>query len=171
MAGIKVRDSRQLKFLGYYMNPSSETFNNALQSALRAGYARRYAIQIVSLGTKWIQESTRKRQTMLVKAERNLDAMLDLDITNRGVTKDGKEVYEYDDTGKLKIKADVSKFVAERIGKTVYGTREEPKGDTYIQNNFFDAEQLKRIARRVQNGDSTSEESTNRLPNSDESQV
>ncbi len=46
---------------------------------------------------------------------------------------------------------------------------EQPKGDTYNQFNFFDAEQLKRIARRVQNGDSTSTAEPDRLSNSDQS--
>ena len=155
MAGIKNRDERQIRFLSYYLDPKSSTSSNALQSAIRAGFSRKYANQIVSIGLEWVNEAIRKREKMLVKAERNLDAMLDLE-TKEGVrTMMGTEVLDKDgnlvkreNPQLLKTKADVSKFVAERIGKTVYGAPE--KGEPPIVNfNFFGDEQLKRIARRV----------------------
>ena len=60
--------------------------------------------------------------------------------------------------------ADIKKKPQRRVkelglGADILRMRDQkPSGDTYNQFNFFDAEQLKRIAGRIQNGDSASEE-------------
>jgi len=129
MAGKKNLDDRQIKFLAYYLDPKSETYSNAYQSAIRAKYSEKYADKIVSLGNDWIVEASRKRELMLVKAEKNLDEFLEMDIVNRGVTKDGKEIYEFDDTGKIKVKADITKFIAGTIGKKHYSPKSPLEDD------------------------------------------
>lgn len=59
---------------------------------------------------------------------------------------------------------DIKKKKYNRVGELRLGAEilkmkdNEPKGNNY-QFNFFESEQLKRIARRIQNGDSTSEKS------------
>ena len=122
MPGRKNRDDRQIKFLSYYLDPESETYSNARQSALKARYSAEYADVITNLGTKWLSDAIRKRETMLVKAERNLDEFLDMDTTNTAVTKQGDAI-QYDDPKLKKIKADVSIFTAETIGKKHYSKR------------------------------------------------
>lgn len=109
MAGKKNLDDRQIRFLSYYLDPKSETYCNAYQSALRADYNERYAAQIVSLGTEWIQEATRRRERMLVKAERNLDEFLD----SKNET----------------IKASTSQFIAKTIGKKFYSEKSPLEDD------------------------------------------
>jgi len=125
MAGIKIRDDRQIMFLSYYLNPKSETYCNALQSALRAGFSRKYAENITSLMPDWLSESIGSRKRLLVKAEKNLEEHLDLDIRDKKIN-----------AGVLAIKHKASEFVAETVGKEVYSK----KGDTPIQpttNNFI----------------------------------
>lgn len=104
-----VLNPQQEAFLSYYTNPSSDTFGNALQSALKAKYAKEYAENITALMPDWLLENI-GRFNMLKKAERNLDKILDLD-TNEG--------------GTLKVVADTSKFVAERLGKREYGMKQD----------------------------------------------
>jgi hypothetical protein len=126
-ANQHVPDPRQSKFLKHYLDPKSETFSNALRSALKAGYGKEYSESLTAQMPTWLSDSLgdlRKVQ----KAEQNLDEFLDIDIKNQGVTKDGKGVYEYDDVGKLRVKADITKFVAERLKKDKYSIRQEHTG-------------------------------------------
>ena len=104
-----VLDPRQELFLKYYLDPKSKTFSDALHSALLAGYSDNYARQISSIGNEWLTDYNR-RQGMLVKAESNLDELLKINT---------------DDTKRLGIKADITKFVASRLGKKYYSDRTE----------------------------------------------
>lgn len=119
MAGNQYQpDPRQSLFLTYYLDPKSKTFSNALQSALKAGYEQEYAENITSQMPDWLSESLGKNNR-LVKAEKVLDEMLELDTkTDKGV-----------DPQLAKIKQDTAKFIAERIGKDKgYSTRSELTG-------------------------------------------
>lgn len=75
-----------------------------------------------------------KKEQRLMKAERNIDEILDLEvqepvITMIGVLKDtaGKEITKIN-PNLLRIKQDTSKFVAETIGKEDYSKRNELTG-------------------------------------------
>lgn len=118
-------DPRQALFLKYYLDKNSDTFSNALQSALRAGYEQKYAEAILSSNTKWLEESVKSlnHERMLRKAEKNLDEFLDLDTTNKKIVDD--EVIEYQDSQLVKVKQDTTKFVAERLGKKVWSQKTE----------------------------------------------
>lgn len=50
---------RQQDWLSYYMNPKSETWGNAYQSALRAGYSESYARVIMSdsVALEWVKQA------------------------------------------------------------------------------------------------------------------
>lgn len=114
MAGKKNLDDRQMKFLEYYLNPKSETYTNALQSALKAGFAQEYAESITCKMPEWLAEAV-GRNERLIKAEKVFDECLELDA--------GK------DSGLLKIKQDTAKFLAETIGKDKgYSKRSELTG-------------------------------------------
>jgi len=112
MAGKKNKDKRQIDFLAYYLNPKSPTFSNAYQSAKKAGYTHEYANSITALAPEWLSEAM-GNQKMVKKAEKNLDEFLD---------------FNNKDKDKLKIKADISKFVAERLNKNRWSQRQEHTG-------------------------------------------
>jgi len=100
-----IADPRQIKFLEWYLDPKSDTFSNVKQSALRVGYSETYAENLSGQLPDWLSEKLGELQ-MLSKAERNLNHFLDF-------TKDPK------------IQADITKFVAERLGKSKYSQRNE----------------------------------------------
>lgn len=133
-------DPRQALFLTKFLDPQSPTFSNALQSALDAGYEPNYAKNITSTLPAWLVENIGE-SSMLHKAERNLNELLDLEALVPAMGAFGpiltKEVRYEEINGKrkkvvekkpvlvinpklLNIKKDASFFVAERIGKIKY---------------------------------------------------
>lgn len=50
-------DPRQAEFLNNYLDPSSKTYGNALQSALKAGYSQEYAESITAKAPQWLSEN------------------------------------------------------------------------------------------------------------------
>lgn len=132
MSGRKHLDQRQIDFLKYYIDINSETRSNALQSALKAGYSPSYAEQITTFANDWISDAMRKRELMLMKAERNLDETLDLNplvpamsMFGPIIDKKTKQPIMKLSTSILQIKHDASKFVAETVGKRYYSKRQE----------------------------------------------
>lgn len=123
-----VLDPRQKLFWDYYVNPKSETFSNAYQSAISAGYEKTTAEQITV--TEWFLEKTR-RMNLLPKAERVLEETLEMEDTNpilyngAPLMLDGKALIKRD-PALTKIKQDSAKFVASTQGKDVgYSTKTE----------------------------------------------
>lgn len=119
---------QQQEFLNNYCNPKSDTFGNALQSALKAGYAQNYAESITSFNPEWLQKGLGKygNEKMLNKAEKVLEETLDIEVQNH--VKVGDEVVIKTDPALLKIKQDTAKFIAERLGKDKYSLRNELTG-------------------------------------------
>jgi len=168
-----IPDPRQTAFLTYYLDPSSETFSNAYRSALKAGYSEMYAGKITDLAPNWLAERV-ESSTMLAKSVRNLARYLDMETKvpamgafgpifekvkvkemvklkngktkERSVTK--KVPVLVTNTKILAIQQDTSKFVAERIGRSIYGRDADAPP---VTNNIFiiDGPQRARIARRV----------------------
>lgn len=167
-------DPRQSLFLASFLDPKSPTFSNALQSGLKAGYSQEYSESLVAQMPLWLSEKLGELD-MLKKAERNLNKILELEtnlpvmgmfgpVYDRipdGVDKNGKEKFRRGELVKaensklLAIQADVTKFVSERLGRTKYGPKESPT-NTFISLNFFDENQLRKVAARTIDGDSTS---------------
>lgn len=111
-------DPRQLICWGHYVNPKSDTFSNALQSALKAGYTEQTANQITT--ELWFTERVR-RMNLLGKGERVLEQTLDMDTFDEKISKH--------DSSLLKIKQDSAKFVASTLGKDEgYSNRTEQTG-------------------------------------------
>ena len=50
-------DPRQTNFLAYFLDPKSATYSNALQSALKAGYAQEYAESMLYQLPDWLSEN------------------------------------------------------------------------------------------------------------------
>lgn len=151
---IQITDPRQQSYLAYFFDPKSPTYSNTLQSALKAGFSQEYAENLTSLMPNWLSDyiGKQKASTLLEKAERNLDEMLDLPskiqamgafgpLYNKVITGSGKKKkvrkipIMVHAVGLLKIKNDTSQFVAERIGRKVYGDKEDaPPDKTSVVN-------------------------------------
>ena len=100
-------DPRQSLFLQSYLNPKSETFGNAYQSAIKAKYSKEYAEVITGQMPTWLSENLGDAN-MLNRAEKNLKDFLE--------------------NASEKVKADITKFVAERLGKKKWSARTELTG-------------------------------------------
>lgn len=98
-------DPRQKLCWDYYVNPKSETFGNATQSAIKAGYEWATANQITTYD--WFL-GKRRKLNMLSKAEKVLDEAMDYDV----IGENGKV-----DSGVARVKLDAAKFAAEKLGK------------------------------------------------------
>lgn len=67
---------QQELFLASYLNPKSETWGNAKQSALKANYSEEYSDNIMSLMPKWLSENIGDTK-LTDKALKNLDLALE----------------------------------------------------------------------------------------------
>lgn len=130
-----VLDPRQKLCWDLYVNPKSETFHNAYRSAIKAGYEETYATQITT--ARWFIDKE-KRLNLLNKAEEVLEDTLNM--STQTVKKVGDEEVIIEDPALIKIKQDSAKFVAERVGKHIYSTRNELTGKDgeQIQINVLD---------------------------------
>lgn len=127
-------DPRQALLIELYMNPESDTFSNAYQSAMKVGYEESYAAQITT--RPWFQEKVRTF-SLLQKAEKVLDETLEMDVKNTGSTQKG-DVFTYTDSGIVRAKTDVAKFIAETVGKKKYSKKsplENDNGDSLVNIN------------------------------------
>lgn len=118
---------QQELFLSYYINPKSETFANAYASAIKAKYEDSYARNISGEMPDWMRENLGDMQ-MLRKAERVLDKTLEDDYAVQPVFVEGEEVGEQVNPALSKIQQDSAKFIAERLNKQKYSTRQEHTG-------------------------------------------
>ena len=113
-----VSDPRQELFISYYLNPDSETWSNAYQSALKAGYKEEYAKTITAQGTSWFSESI-SDNSLILKATKNLESALigQLDDPEKG----GRP---------LQMRA--TEFVLKGLQKNKWGDKVDP-----LTNNIF----------------------------------
>lgn len=114
----RVLTPQQELFLERYTNPKSLTFSNAVQSALAAGYTENYANNITGLMPEWLFENIGDMKR-LRKAEKNLSEVQDINIVND----EGKI-----DSQLVEKRTKVDMFIAERLNKTKYSTRNELTG-------------------------------------------
>lgn len=84
MASSKMEDPRQLAFLKYYLTAGTPLFNNALQSALKAGYTQEYSENILQKDLKWLADGMLElvgkptdKKNLVAKAKRVLDKSMD----------------------------------------------------------------------------------------------
>lgn len=102
---VKQLDPRQIKFLELYLDPKSETYANAYKSAVKAGFSDKYADSITIKNLKWLEENVGDIQ-LVQKALKNLKELLDEKKDKR-------------------IKADITKFVLERLNKKKFSPKTE----------------------------------------------
>lgn len=114
----KLLTPQQELFLAEYTNPKSQNFGNAVQSALKAGYTENYANNITGLMPDWLFENIGDMKR-LRKAEKNLDEVQNIQIYNE----EGKL-----DANLIDKRTKVDMFIAERLNKDKYSTRQEQTG-------------------------------------------
>ena len=117
----RLLNPQQEMFLSYYTNPKSETFSNALQSALKAGYSQEYSESITAQLPDWLSESLGDMKR-LRKAEKNLEEVQNIQI----YSEEGKL-----DANLIDKRTKVDMFIAERLNKQKYSTRTEQ--DLYVK--------------------------------------
>lgn len=136
-------DPRQALFLSYFLDQKSESFSKIMQSGIRAGFSEEYSKNLMSLMPKWLSNSI-EDTSLLDRAVRNLSETLDLkeEVQAMGAfgpifAKQIKIEKFKDKKGKiktrnkiekvpvmvinpklLKIKTDVSQFIAETVGRS-----------------------------------------------------
>lgn len=98
---------QQQAFLVNYLDPNSDTWSNAMQSALKAGYSREYSESITAQMPKWLSEYLGD-SILVKKALENLESLLDDEDT--------------------RVRADMTKFTLERLNKNKFSTRQELTG-------------------------------------------
>jgi len=111
-------DPRQAVFLAYYLDPKSETFANALQSGIRAGFSKEYSESILSRDLDWLAESVGDN-ALLKKAEKRLNEILDFEPKDL----DGKI-----DNALLANQMKAVILVTKGLGKSKYSERTEHTG-------------------------------------------
>lgn len=136
-------DPRQKLCWDSYINPRSETFGNATQSAIKAGYEPDYADQITTV--EWFKGKLRKLN-MLGKAENVLDKTL----TYNPVDDEGKIKVDL-----LRVQTDVAKHITSTLGKDEgYSTKQEidhtTKGEK-IEMTGISAELAKKYESELKN--------------------
>jgi hypothetical protein len=100
---------QQSDFQRYYFDPKSETFSNAYKSAKKAGYSEESSLNITGYMPKWLSEMLGKHKKLVLKAEKNLETLLDSEDE--------------------KIKSDLTKFTLSRLAKDKYSDRTEHTGE------------------------------------------
>lgn len=104
----RILTPQQEAFLAAYINPKSTTWGNAYQSALKSGYSKDYADNIMALMPSWLKESL-DDSTLVDKALKNLS------------------VFIGDDENK-NLQWDATKFTLSRLAKGKFSERTEQTG-------------------------------------------
>lgn len=107
-------------FWNLYLEPTSSTFGNVVQSALRAGFTDSQAYNIKQ--QRWFKSGIR-RNDMVDKAEEVLESMLSLPKNKVKIVNGEETVVE--DPGLIKIRQDTAKYVTSTLAKDAYSTKVE----------------------------------------------
>jgi len=117
-------DPREKLMWDLYVNPRSKTFGNALRSAIAAGYTDETGRQITK--TLWFTERLR-RHNLKNKAEEVLKETLEMPVQIEKAISEDVQVVKTD-SGLVRCKVDVAKFISERLNKEHYSQRQEITG-------------------------------------------
>lgn len=135
MAEKRLLNPQQEEFLSFYTNPKSETFGNALQSALKAKYSQEYSENMIGQMPEWLSENISDMKR-LRKAEKNLDEVQNLDIYNENGRPDAQLIEK---------RTKVDFFLMETLDKAKYSKRTDvtSKGESVV---FLPTEVLNKIS-------------------------
>lgn len=119
---------QQLAFIEYFFNPKSKTYGNMSQSGVKAGFDEKYSGNLSSMGLKWFDTAMGiyGNEDFLKDIDDELQKIAKMETISH--IKVGDEVVVKQDPQLLKIKQDTLKFLAERLNKAKYSTRQEITG-------------------------------------------
>lgn len=119
MAGNQYQaDPRQIEFLTLYLDKDSETYSNALQSALKAGYSQEYAESITHKMPNWLAEKVGDEKLVDLAEKALLEALNYLTVDEGGKV----------DAGAARVKLDAAKLILKGLKKEKYSERQEHTG-------------------------------------------
>lgn len=87
-------NKKQRLFLEYWITPESETFANAYRSALKAGFAPKYALNITSANPKWLLENIDKMDLHPEHIKQGIQRIATGEINSRSVDDTRLKAYE-----------------------------------------------------------------------------
>lgn len=144
-------DPRHNLFEAYFTNPDSPTFSNALQSAIRSGYSKTYADNILHLRPKWLSDIIGRMDStrLALKARKNLEEDLNMDIVEQAMGAFGP-IFKAGADGKKTIPVMVRNakfiearqkatfFVAEKVDPLFNKSKKDEDGaNKVVFNNIF----------------------------------
>ena len=128
-------DPRQKLCWDYYINPKSETFANATQSAIKAGYTQGYSDEVSSSDWFCLKLWELNSVNSSVKVFQEVLEANHVDIDSGRI-----------DSSVLRIKADIAKFLASTRGKDEgYSNRTEVTGKGGGAVMFMPTEVMEKI--------------------------
>ncbi len=114
-------DPRKQAFAVAYFDPLSNTHGNALQSALKAGFAQQYAESIIAQKTKWLSDLL-GRMDLMNDLKRNLKYHVNLPIKVPAMgpfgpilDKKTKKPIMVESNIRLKLRQDMTIFALEKL--------------------------------------------------------
>ena len=131
MPRLSEPSQKQLEFVRWYTSPASPTYDNVLQSALRAGYTESYAKndayrKLKPMAKKLVTSKLAKDvDKSIERGQFYTDLLTD---SEKGIAKRVR-MDTKDDIKLIQVQQKEQQFVAERLGKERWSTREsEEKG-------------------------------------------
>lgn len=125
MFGMQIIDPKQALTLSYYRNPTSETFGDLQNSAVRAGYPMSYARNLTGKRPAWLTANTINDIRRVQRAEKNLDKYNDMEVN---------DLKTRTDVEKAKIQIDVSKFLLKTQARAKYSEDKEAEAPSVTIN-------------------------------------
>lgn len=124
-------DPRQAEFLKHYLDPKSETFSNALQSALKAGYKQEYAESLTSKMPSWLSEKVGDQKLVKLAEKALLEALGYITVNEEGKVDAGAGRLKMDAV-KLVLKGLAKERFSERVEQDITSGGEPISGITYV---------------------------------------
>lgn len=148
MPRYKEPSQKQLDFVRWYTSPASPTYDNALQSAISAGFSESYAKSHASrrlvplakqmIKTKYSKQADRKADKAVEKAAFYRDL---LDKAEKNIEKD-LSIPDDADIKERHLKQKSTHFTAERLGKEQWSTKTITENHGLFTLNSESLEQL-----------------------------
>lgn len=112
---------KRAMFASFYLDPNSETYSNALQSALKAGFEHNYAKSLTSFKPQWLLEILGKLDIIDI-ARRNLKEDLKRPVLIQAMgpfgplyDKKTKKPIMVESNKRIEMRQDMTKFALEKL--------------------------------------------------------
>jgi hypothetical protein len=137
---------QQELFLNMYCDPNSKTFGKLTASGKAAGYSQYQIKKIDEDKPDWFRTGLRlqKRKLMFEAAEDNVHEFLTMGHTSLQEDQYGN-IVEKTDATKLKVKAEMTKYVTDRLGEGAYTQKQETKHVNFNVNVYKKLSELESL--------------------------